>query len=265
MPTLFRLARAARIMLAIVLAIAGQWFLSEAHNIPIAIGLYLVAIALAVSAPDAPPSAEASPRKQFVGSAISLRRIALVIAGLVCVVLAFALNADASFDAEAFPEYQFTLLGVIAWIASIGFILAAFWQPEKKAVERRDLLREWHSGISIRITWTGLALIAVMFIGVFFYFYHLDVTPAEMTSDHAEKLLDVNDILNGHYPVFFTRNTGREPLQFYLTRVLMALTGLPLSHLALKTGTALVGLLTIPATFLLAREMFGDSVAVVAA
>ena len=264
-----KLTRVARIALAIGLAIIGQWSLSEARNVFAAMVLYLIAIALAVSAPYEPPSAAAPPRAQSPGRPFSARRSAFLIAGLLSTAGAFALNADASFGVADVPEYQFTLLGVAAWFASIAFFLAAFWQAEKTAAEWRDLLHarldKWREGISIHITWTGLALIAVMAVGIFFYFYRLDVTPTEMTSDHAEKLLDVNDILNGHYPVFFTRNTGREPLQFYLTRVLLALTGSPLSHLILKTGTALVGLLTIPATFLLAREMFDDTIGVLAA
>ena len=104
-----------------------------------------------------------------------------------------------------------------------------------------------------------------MALGIVFYFYRLDVTPGEMTSDHAEKLFDVNDILEGHTPLFFIRNTGREPFQFYLTAAVMELTRVPLSFLALKIGTALIGLLTIPGTFLLAREMFDDEVAIFAA
>jgi len=157
----------------------------------------------------------------------------------------------------------------VAWLASIVFFLAAFWQPEKSAAEWRALIRtRWYalqSGLTLRWSGTTLALMAILFVGAFFYLNHLDTIPAEMTSDHVEKLLDVNDILEGHFPVFFPRNTGREPLQFYLTAALIWLTGLPLSHFALKLGTALIGLLTIPATFLLAREMFDNTIAVLAA
>ena len=51
---------------------------------------------------------------------------------------------------------------------------------------------------------------------MYFRFADLATVPAEMVSDHAEKLLDVVDILNGNYSIFFPRNTGREALQFYL-------------------------------------------------
>ena len=52
--------------------------------------------------------------------------------------------------------------------------------------------------------------------GAYFRYAQLDAIPPEMTSDHVEKLLDVNDVLQGKYRVYFERNTGREPLQFYL-------------------------------------------------
>jgi len=41
--------------------------------------------------------------------------------------------------------------------------------------------------------------------------------PGEMFSDHAEKLLDVGDVLNGKLSIFFPRNSGREAIQMYLT------------------------------------------------
>ncbi len=264
-----KLVRAALAAAAIMLAVAGQWSLSETKSVPLAILLYLAALALILTVPDsstpAVPAAVDHPARH--------RRVAwqitLLVVSAVCAALAFTLNTDASFAVDEIPEYQFTAAGVAAWLASIAFFLAAFWQPEKSAAEWlavfRARLRQWNDGIDFHLTWTGVALIAVMLIGAVSYFYRLDLTPAEMTSDHAEKLLDVNDILEGHFPVFFLRNTGREPLQFYLTIAVMRLTGLPLSHLALKLGTALIGFLTIPATFLLAREMFGDSVGVLAA
>jgi hypothetical protein len=105
-----------------------------------------------------------------------------------------------------------------------------------------------------------------MIIGVFFYYYDLDATPAEMDSDHAEKLLDVNDIVNGgRAPIFFERNTGREPMQFYLTAAFVNLTQHPIDHMALKLITALLGVLVIPFTYLVARELFDEDVALVAA
>ena len=69
-----------------------------------------------------------------------------------------------------------------------------------------------------------------------------------MISDHAEKLLDVKDVLDGQYKIFFERNTGREAMQFYLSAVLAA-AGLGLTFTTLKVGTALVSVFAIPAIY----------------
>jgi uncharacterized membrane protein len=86
-----------------------------------------------------------------------------------------------------------------------------------------------------------------------------------MTSDHAEKLLDVYDVLTGQRPIFFPRNTGRELFQFYLTAALIQFTPLEIGHLALKTGTAIFGILAVPAIYFLARQEYGRLVGLLAA
>jgi hypothetical protein len=254
---------------SLLASFAGQWILSREENLVAALTLYGISIGLLLLGLRQEPLYAILPRASNTIQRSSRPRWILVIASALCTILAFTLNADASFAVEGVPEYQFTLIGVLAWFASIFLFLAAFWQPEKSGAEWRDALSarlsQWRKGFSFRLSWTGIALIAVLALGIFFYFYHLDTMPAEMTSDHAEKLLDINDILQDHYPVFFIRNTGREPLQFYLTTAIIKLTGLPLSHLALKIGTGLIGFLSIPMTFLLAREMFDDTVGVLAA
>jgi hypothetical protein len=105
--------------------------------------------------------------------------------------------------------------------------------------------------------WLLLGLAGVVAIGTFFRFYELGDIPSDPTSDHAEKLLDVYDLQNGEGPVFFIRNTGREPAQFYVTYALMKGLGLSLSFETLKIGTALIGVLAIPAVFLFASEVAG--------
>jgi hypothetical protein len=73
-------------------------------------------------------------------------------------------------------------------------------------------------------------------------------------SDHAEKLLDVWDVLQGQTAVFFTRNTGREGLQMYMIALVTRLFDLDLSFLSMKIGTVLAGLLTLPYIYLLGKE-----------
>jgi hypothetical protein len=79
-----------------------------------------------------------------------------------------------------------------------------------------------------------------------------------MTSDHVEKLLDVHDLVTGQRPIFFVRNTGREPWQFYWTLTFIRLFDLETKFYALKLGTAAVGLLMLPGVYLLGRHLFGQ-------
>ncbi|MCJ7651141.1 MAG: glycosyltransferase family 39 protein, partial [Candidatus Lokiarchaeota archaeon] len=90
---------------------------------------------------------------------------------------------------------------------------------------------------------------------LFFRLYLLNEVPGEMFSDHAEKLLDVLDILGGKYSIFFERNTGREPIQFYFTALILKIFNLKMNFLSLKIGTVIFGLLTLPFIYLIAKEL----------
>src|SRR5581483_6488444 len=164
---------------------------------------------------------------------------------------------------------RFALLNTTTWVISIILFFVAFWEGSL-----RDALRGARDSIGsfVRLDRAGqhtrrvtLALVLIMLAGIFFYFYQLDAVPAEMTSDHAEKILDTYDILHGKYSIFFERNTGREPLQFYMNALVVALGLAPLDMLALKTVGAPAGVLTIPGVFFLAREWFDDEVGLYAA
>jgi hypothetical protein len=167
---------------------------------------------------------------------------------IVLLLLALA-AASATWHQAAGGVYR--TAGVAVWIVSIACWLAAWWPrhpygrpgAEEKTAGRRGL---WALGFT-----------PILLLGAWFLFHDLNQTPGNPTSDHAEKLSDVLDIANGQRPIFFIRNTGREPFQFYWTFALMSLFGLPLSYLTLKIGTALIGLAAIPVLYLLGREMGG--------
>lgn len=146
------------------------------------------------------------------------------------------------------------------WLGALFYFVIAF--GERPVGGWRLLLRRTWTGIDRR---TLLAVVAITALGIFFRVYRLPSVPAEMTSDHAEKLLDVYDVLGGARPIFFPRNTGREMVQFYLTAALIRFTPLTIGHLALKVGTSLFGVATVPLTFLLGKELYGRKVGLLAA
>jgi hypothetical protein len=115
---------------------------------------------------------------------------------------------------------RFTLVNLSLWLGAIIFIILAFWLPNPKSsiqfwprFNQIFTHREWDIKIS---RWT-LVLIFAGAVILFFRIFRLGSVPPEMVSDHAEKLLDVWDVLQGNTFIFFPRNTGREGLQMYLT------------------------------------------------
>ncbi len=86
----------------------------------------------------------------------------------------------------------------------------------------------------------------------------------EMFSDHAEKLLDVYDVLQGHSKIFFERNTGREGLQFHLIAWTVKLFGTGISFLSMKIGTIFFGIFMLPYIYLLGKELANKNVGLMA-
>ena len=160
----------------------------------------------------------------------------------------------------------FRPLTVVAWVGSIACLMIGFWEGESLLRRGWDRLAGWVRHPSLRLSLDGWALAIWLALGVaaVFRFYLLDRLPLDMWSDHAEKLLDVMDVLNGRYSIFFLRNTGREPLQFYLAAATVRAFGTGLSFLTLKIGTAVLGWLTLPFIYLFAREFGGRRVALAA-
>ncbi len=167
----------------------------------------------------------------------------------------------------AFGGNRFTQLNLILWLISLGLFIYAFWATERGAMPLPEKLRIAivgfkQDGLTFS-SWT-LLVIGVFALSVFFRFYQLGSVPPEMFSDHAEKLIDVANVLDGEYSIFFTRNTGREAFQMYLTAAVAKVFGSGLSYLSLKVGTAIAGLFTLPFIYLLGKEIANRRVGLLA-
>lgn len=160
--------------------------------------------------------------------------------------------AAAGFCAWTMPPEEFRLHGVLAWAAAIGFWYRAWW-PRAGA-----RTREAPPALPAGERWAAVAaFVLVMAAAAWFQFHDLAGVPANPVSDHAEEMLDMQDLLDGHHAVYFFRNLGNGPLHFYWTAFLVRVAGLPLNFLTLKIATAACGLLVAPALFLLGRELGG--------
>jgi hypothetical protein len=94
-------------------------------------------------------------------------------------------------------------------------------------------------------------------------FWALGSIPPGLYHDEAFNGLDALGVLEGERPVFFEANNGREPLFIYLVALSVAVLGR--SPGAIRMVAALLGTLTIPATYLMAKAMFNRRIGLLAA
>lgn len=190
---------------------------------------------------------DSEPVEQETTLVFSSSRLFAAGAGLATSIMAWLFNS----------RNMFTPAGVIEWGLSILFwvwaVAPAGWTP-LIAVEKAG---RWLTSTRIYINRTLLALAAIMLLGALFRFQDINSTPPEMTSDHVEKLLDVNRVLNGQTNVFFANNDGRDPIQFYALALFSQIPGLHLDFYLLKLMTVLEGLITIPLLWWMGREVIG--------
>jgi len=158
-----------------------------------------------------------------------------------------------------FGNGQFGLLNTLVWALAVVFFFLTFWPLQRRPALR--IRKVWQrfleGGFQLRITRWTIIVLAVIAVVLFFNFVRLDSVPPEMVSDQAEKLMDINDILNGYRPVYFPRNTGREGLHFYLSAAFMRIFNLDVSFLNLKIVAVFANLLTLFFIYLLGKE-YGD-------
>lgn len=245
-----RAARAAWSHLAPVLAIAGQLLLQRRSYWQLGVGLYGLALILFLggSGGERPqPGGAESPSPPLVAE----MRIRWLLA---CLALLLGAVTFATAGGNRFRWYT-----VAAWAGACGGWFLAFAERRLRAPR----IRQWLSadGLSLSLKWRQLVLLAILLLAAWFRFYRLDDVPGEMTIDHPPKLLDIRELLQGQYRIFFPRNTGREPFQFYYTAALVRVFNLGLTHDTLRLGTALISLATVVTTYLLARETCGTEAA----
>jgi 4-amino-4-deoxy-L-arabinose transferase-like glycosyltransferase len=85
-------------------------------------------------------------------------------------------------------------------------------------------------------------------------FYGLGTLPPGLYHDEAYNGLDALRVLEGERPIFFEANNGREP--FFLYGMAVAMSYLGRTPYAVRVTAAVLGTLSVPATFLMARAMF---------
>ncbi|MBI5935059.1 MAG: glycosyltransferase family 39 protein [Chloroflexi bacterium] len=229
-----------RSLLALLLALLAQRsFEPPAQNGMIGVPLYIAAFALIIWAFIRGEWTPAPlPALQTNADSLGVRSIELI--------LALVFGAAAFW---ALSENRFTFWNVSLWLISVALFIRAFWLQEPQTLVQKIAT----SIARIRLTpWTALVFVVAL-LAIFFRFHRLGEVPLEMTSDHAEKLMDVFDITEGKYSIYFPRNTGREPLYIYLSAIVAGFAGI--SFLAIKIAAVIGGLLMLPYLYLLGKEL----------
>lgn len=253
-----------RLFISFVIAIVGQSFLEPPdRNTPIALLFFLISIILviwtALSRDDLFDYSNETHSGSFEFNLTS-SKLYLLGASFVFIILAFL-----AFRKNSNNEILFNFLNLTLWAFSFAFFIFALFDFEnlkKKITTFKNIISQNH--INLKISPWIIVIIISTIIVIFFRFYRLNEVLGEMFSDHAEKLLDVNDVLNGKFPVFFIRNTGREFFQFYWTALVAIIFKTGISFMSLKIGTALAGFLTLPYIYLLGKELRNKWVGIIA-
>lgn len=93
--------------------------------------------------------------------------------------------------------------------------------------------------------------------------YELGSWPPGLYHDEAYYGLDALRVVGGERPLYFAANNGREPFFIYLAA--LSLDWLGRTVYALRLPSALIGILTIPVTYWMARELFNRRVGLLTA
>jgi hypothetical protein len=172
----------------------------------------------------------------------------------------------------SFSTLLFSGLNLALLLASLIFIIRAFWSPPQWHKNWQRLCSVLRHPVSISASPGQLmkrstkiaVIIAAIGLVIFFRFSSLGQTPPEMNSDHAEKILDISNVLQGATQIFFPNNGGREALHMYLAAGLHKFFNIPLGFTLLKLSTMLVGFLSLPFIYLIGKEIGGRRIGFIA-
>ena len=250
-----------RIAIVVLLSLIGQTFLEPAiKNLTLGLICYAVAagflvISILVGDWKFSEIPEVINKKNLADWRINWIAFAT---GTIALIMSFSLF---SVDIFKFSNILFWILAIICYMqafSSDDLLIKSFRLIKGLFTKKIDFSKP------LKINWWTVLIILTTIVIVFFRFYQLSEVPGEMFSDHAEKLMDVSDVMDGNYYVFFPRNTGREAFQMYLTVLMAKLFGTGISFMSLKLGTAFAGLFTLPFIYLLGKEIANKHVGLLA-
>ncbi len=98
-------------------------------------------------------------------------------------------------------------------------------------------------------------LIGITLLAAFLRLYRIHELPPGCNYDQSAYGVDALRIVRGEaFPIFFESNFGREPLFSYLVAACFLVLGV--GPTAIRVASALIGIVSVPAVYLLAQELF---------
>nr|MBI9045385.1 hypothetical protein [Anaerolineaceae bacterium] len=238
------------IIISIFLGIIGQrMFEPETRNLPVGLFFYSLSAAILIISIIL-NRFELSKIPAVIGNEFEIR---FNIRGFIVIIL-LLLGSFLSFSGNQFASFNLFL-----WFLCLGWGIFLFWERKDRNfinLRNGNLFSKLKSAkLSLHVDGWFLLVLLLTIIVTLFRFSDLGGVPGEMFSDHAEKLIDVGEVLGGNNSIFFPRNTGREAFQMYLTAAVSIVFGTGLSFMSLKIGTTLAGFFTLPFIYLLGKEI----------
>jgi hypothetical protein len=170
-----------------------------------------------------------------------------------------AVGAAAAMGSYAFfGSNRLSLAGLLLWQGGLAVFVGGTvgWGALAGAFTRRRRL-------SIRLTTPVVGVLIITLVGACFRLWQIATLPAEPGVDLPLILMNVEKVLGGEWPIFFTLHPGREGLYIYLAAGYVKLFGL--SYPALRAFGALLGTLTIPLVYLAGRQLYDEEAGLLAA
>ena len=255
MNTFFPLLKSALAFAAILLAAVGQYLHTYYHADLIALVLLSIAVVLWIFVVGSSAFAIVIHPREPAPSNEPHHPIPIILA-----ISAIVLTVFTFFYASG---NQLSVDNLLAWSGSLVAFLY-LWLDLNPAAWRAWLRKPINSAGAIILQTAILG--GIVLIGAFFCLYQLESVPATVDTQHTDRVLAIDNVVNASYaPIFFDQIPGGEPLEFYLTAAFAKVTDIPVDLLMLKLFSAAMGILLIPLVYLLARELFGGNVALIAA
>ncbi len=264
-----------RSLLALGSALLAQSLLEPSHPTPsLGVAFYMVALALLLWAVLRDEWVLAAHTELLAGNdPLTLRWVPFVIAAVLLVPVFILLGGAQITPGVLLPpelaialhlqDNLYTWYNFFPWLITVGLFIWSLWLTRPGAASAWTRLRLYFHERRWFNAWM-LLLLGAAAVVIFFRVYHLQQTPAEPFSDHAEKILDIYDISQGKTHIFFPRNTGREDFQMYWSLMTAWVFGTGLTFLTLKIGTITNGLMALPFVYLLGKEVGGKRVGLLA-